>query len=330
MHRARTTIFRALLLPLLFTLTSCCLYEPDQAADTQNGLLRVVTDWTAFDKEVPTGMTVKVFPQGDGLSRSVTTNDITHADFNVAAGQYNIFAFNQSTSEFNTVEFSNMDSYHGATVTAVDRTSSWYTRADKERLVYEPEWIAVGNATDVTVRGNDTTLVNIALHNIICTVTVRIHVPGISNLRSFRGALTGVASGFNIAAGTATSDTVTYVMEKWTKILDADDPTQGILAATFTCFGLPTGHLDLATSNRLDVSALLVDGTTQVDHTFYVGDKFEKGDASAGEIEAPLQVSLKVDVTIPDPLPDVDPKDTGGFDVVVDDWGKPEDVNIDM
>ena len=39
-----------------------------------------------------------------------------------------------------------------------------------------------------------------------------------------------------------------------------------------------------------------------------------------------------VDVELPEPLPDVKPSEgsSGGFDVTVKDWGKPEDIDMEM
>lgn len=95
------------------------------------------------------------------------------------------------------------------------------------------------------------------------------------------------------------------------------------------CFGLPeTAHLD-AENNKLSLSALLIDNKTQVDYQFSVGDKFKKHENSS---ELGYIVSLHVDVKVPKPLPEVKPSEgsSGGFDVTIKDWGKPEDIDMEL
>lgn len=101
------------------------------------------------------------------------------------------------------------------------------------------------------------------------------------------------------------------------------------MKTSFKCFGLPeTAHLD-AENNKLSFSALLIDKKTQVDYQFAVGDKFKKDENSS---ELGYFASLHVDVELPKPLPDVKPSEgsSGGFDVTIKDWGKPEDIDIEL
>ena len=48
--------------------------------------------------------------------------------------------------------------------------------------------------------------------------------------------------------------------------------------------------------------------------------------------ELGYSVSLHVDVKVPKPLPEVKPSEgsSGGFDVTVKDWGKPEDIDMEL
>ena len=82
-------------------------------------------------------------------------------------------------------------------------------------------------------------------------------------------------------------------------------------------------------NNKLSFSALLIDKKTQVDYQFAVGDKFKEDENSA---ELSYFSSLHVDVELPKPLPDVKPSEgsSGGFDVTVKDWGKPEDIDMEL
>lgn len=84
-----------------------------------------------------------------------------------------------------------------------------------------------------------------------------------------------------------------------------------------------------AENNKLSFSALLIDKKTQVDYQFAVGDKFKEDENSS---ELGYFSSLHVDVELPKPLPDVKPSEgsSGGFDVTVKDWGKPEDIDMEL
>ena len=62
-------------------------------------MVRINVDWHLFDKEVPTGMTVMVFPWSGGAPHTVLTNEITHADFSLEPGKYHVLVFNQSTTD---------------------------------------------------------------------------------------------------------------------------------------------------------------------------------------------------------------------------------------
>lgn len=67
---------------LIISLTSC-IYDDYSGCPPTDGrrLVRINVDWRLFDKEVPTGMTVMVFPWSGGAPHIALTNDITHADF---------------------------------------------------------------------------------------------------------------------------------------------------------------------------------------------------------------------------------------------------------
>ena len=74
---------------LIISLTSC-VYDDYSSCPPKDGrrLVRINVDWRLFDKEVPTGMTVMVFPWSGGAPHTVLTNEITHADFFLEPGKY--------------------------------------------------------------------------------------------------------------------------------------------------------------------------------------------------------------------------------------------------
>ena len=321
-------LFMLCWLPII--LLSSCINEDYSGCPSKNSrkMVRIHVDWHLFDKEVPTGMTVMIFPRsGGGAPQTVLTNDITHADFSLEPGKYHVLVFNQSTTEFGTLDFLGMDSYETARAVVLHTTSRWYSRGDNELIGVEPEWLASDKLDEFDVSG-DFSEVTLTPRNVLSHIQVNVKVPSIGNLYSARGSLTGISEGFLLGQGKPLQSKVTYLLESWTKTIDKNDATLGTLKTSFKCFGLPeTAHLD-AENNKLSLSALLIDKKTLVDYQFAVGDKFKKDDNSSG---LGYIVSLHVDVEVP-PLPEVKPSEgsSGGFDVTIKDWGKPEDIDMEL
>ena len=315
---------------LLTILLTSCIYDDYSGCpqESDRKMVRVNVDWHLFDKEVPTGMTVMVFPWSGGAPQTVLTNEITHADFSLEPGRYRILVFNQSTTEFGTLDFLGMDSYETARAVVQHTTSRWYSRGDDEQIGVEPEWLASDKLDEFDV-SDDFSEVTLTPKNVLSQIQVSVKVPGIKNLRYVRGSLTGISEGFLLGQGKPLLSKVTYLLESWTKSVDENDATLGTLKTSLKCFGLTeTAHPD-AENNQLSLSALLIDNKTQIDHQFAVGDKFQKDDNSS---ELGYTVTLHVDVKVPEPLPEVKPSEgsSGGFDVTIQDWGKPEDIDMEL
>lgn len=315
---------------LLIILLTSCIYDDysDCPQESDRKMVRVNVDWHLFDKEVPTGMTVMVFPWSGGAPQTVLTNEITHADFSLEPGKYRVLVFNQSTTEFGTLDFLGMDSYETARAVVQHTTSRWYSRGDDELIGVEPEWLASDKLDEFDV-SDDFSEVTLTPKNVLSQIQVSVKVPGIKSLRYVRGSLTGISEGFLLGQGKPLKSKVTYLLESWTKTIDENDAKLGTLKTSLKCFGLPeTAHPD-AENNQLSLSALLIDNKTQIDHQFAVGDKFKKDENSS---ELGYTVSLHVDVKVPQPLPEVKPSEgsSGGFDVTIQDWGKPEDIDIEL
>ena len=321
---------RFMLCWLLTILFASCIYDDysDCPQESDRKMVRINVDWHLFDKEVPTGMTVMVFPWSGGAPHTVLTNEITHADFSLEPGKYRVLVFNQSTTEFGTRDFLGMDSYETARVVVQHATSRWYSRGDDELIGVEPEWLASDKLDEFEV-SDDFSEVTLTPKNVLSQIQVSVKVPSIGYLRYARGSLTGISEGFLLGQGKPLKSKVTYLLESWTKTIDVNDATLGTLKTSVKCFGLPeTTQLD-ADNNKLSLSALLIDNKTQIDHQFAVGDKFQKDDNSS---ELGYTVTLHVDVKVPEPLPEVKPSEgsSGGFDVTVKDWGKPEDIDMEL
>lgn len=321
---------RFMLCWLLTILFASCIYDDysDCPQESDRKMVRINVDWHLFDKEVPTGMTVMVFPWSGGAPHTVLTNEITHADFSLEPGKYCVLVFNQSTTEFGTLDFLGMDSYETARAVVQHTTSRWYSRGDDELIGVEPEWLASDKLDEFDV-SDDFSEVTLTPKNVLSQIQVSVKVPGIKNLRYVRGSLTGISEGFLLGQGKPLKSKVTYLLESWTKTIDVNDATLGTLKTSVKCFGLPETTQPDADNNKLSLSALLIDNKTQIDHQFAVGDKFQKDDNSS---ELGYTVTLHVDVKVPEPLPEVKPSEgsSGGFDVTIQDWDKPEDIDIEL
>ena len=327
---------------LLMLLVSCnhhelCYHHPHTAQ------VRVNVDWSEFEEENPTGMTVMVYPTDGGKPYTTITHTLDHATFNLPEGIYHTLVFNQSVSEFGSLEFRLMDHYAEAKVVSASHESRWYQgRADGGRVVTQPEWIATHREEGTMVtremveelrpeskyRTSDAmgyVLSNLVPQNIIYTIHVRVNIEGIYNLRSARAALDGMSEGYRFAAALPSDVTATYLMEEWKLTVDKSDPTRGYIDTNLYCFGLPDGHQGTANENQFVLSVLLVDNKTILDFPFMVGDKFENGDAS-------VRLQLNLELTLADPLPDVKPEggSGSGFDAVVEDWGEEIEHDIQM
>ena len=280
-------------LALMLVLTACthkdfCYSHPHVSH------VRVNVDWSDFDREQPTGMTVKVFPADGGMPYTNLVHTLDHTVFNLPEGNYHVMAFNQSPSEFGSVDFSNMDSFQEARVVAGAIPSRWYkTRTVLERVVIDPEWLAMDANTDnrVTKEMVETTrnetlaqgtkrsltehlLTTLTPQNVIYTVHVKMNIRGIHNLRSARAAMDGMAEGVKLSNRQPLPSKVTHLMESWKLTQDKENPIQGYITATFQCFGLPFGHQGKASENRLMMSLLLVDNKTQLHRMFQLGDLY--------------------------------------------------------
>ena len=321
---------RFMLCWLLTILFASCIYDDysDCPQESDRKMVRINVDWHLFDKEVPTGMTVMVFPWSGGAPHTVLTNEITHADFSLEPGKYHVLVFNQSTTEFGTLDFLGMDSYETARAVVLHTTSRWYSRGDNELIGVEPEWLASDKLDEFEV-SEDFSEVTLTPRNVLSHIQVSVKVPSIGYLRYARGSLTGISEGFLLGQGKPLKNKVTYLLESWTKTIDVNDATLGTLKTSVKCFGLPETTQPDADNNKLSLSALLIDNKTQIEHQFAVGDKFQKDDNSS---ELGYTVTLHVDVKVPEPLPEVKPSEgsSGGFDVTIKDWGKPEDIDMEL
>lgn len=340
-----TAVLAAAILSL--AATSCdhkaiCFMHPHAAP------MRINVDWSDFvEKETPTGMTVVVYPQNGDAPVVTKSNTISHVLVNLPMGQYNSIVFNQSETEFGSLEFRNLNNYQNAEVATVQAPTKWYTTKDEnERIVHEPEWFGTDKYENAEVtaqmiaqstqdyvqntHGSRSStkggidLMHLKPQNIIHTIYVTVHIKNIYNLRSARAALEGIAEGYKLGAGKRSRNQVTHLLEGWSMTTDPQDPSQGNIKTKLLCFGLPDGHTATPPENIFNLSLLLVDNKTILDYKFEVGNLFVE------DHEEHLTLHLEIDLG--DPLPDVEPEggEGGGFDASVNDWGEEIEHEVEL
>ena len=93
---------------VLLIVSSCshkelCYHHPHTAS------VQINVDWSRFEKDNPSGMTVMVYSRAGVKEIEKQTNNLSYVIVDLLAGYYNSFVFNQSPSEYGTVDFVNMD-----------------------------------------------------------------------------------------------------------------------------------------------------------------------------------------------------------------------------
>lgn len=336
-----------LTLSVIIAAASCehkelCYYHPHVAP------VRVNVDWSLFPMDEPTGMTAYAYPlheDENDIYRFISHN-INYITLELEAGFFHTLVFNQSESEYGTLEFSNLEDYNTAQVRVVQAQANWYsTKAPETKVGSEPEWLAVGTAENVEVTEE---MVRIAEEeflanrqeqmmraigraiNDVATVTpisvikqveFRVYCEGLYNLRSVRASVDGMAEGCILATGEVTQGSVSHTIDAWSIEEYEYDITRGELVATLGTFGIPSGHTGKPEENKFSIHLMLVDNQTTVDYDFNIGDlltEFKELDGSNGELQ-----KVVVKLRLPEKLPDVKPVDgvDGGFDVDFSGWG---------
>lgn len=354
--------FNICIMGALVLLASCthkelCYHHPHTAA------VQINVDWSEFKPlENPTGMTLKLYPanitiddnthnemnspsttvSSDGVVTHLT-NTTSHAILNLPLNSYHVLVFNQSTTEFGSFTFRDMDDKESAVV-AMQYSSHYYrTQNGESKVATSPEWLGVGNYADARVTqamidaetqsiitgtpiNVKPVIAEVTPHNVIYTVKVRIHINNIYNLRSARASMTGMAEGFQLTSEQRLTSEVTHLLEQWSMTQDETDPTKGYVESSFTCFGLPGDHAARVEENTLTFEALLVDNKTVESFPFNVGDRFVLDESD------PTGMTYTIVIPGPITLSDVEPDggSSSGFDVTVDDWGDEIEHEIQM
>jgi len=338
-----------------FGFKDLCFYHPHTAP------IKLNVDWSFFRHiERPTGMTVYVWPQqGEDNYRRFLTHTLSNVTLNLEAGYYDAFVFNQSDSEYSTIEFHNLDDYSKAEARVIQVKSNWFsTKGPDTKVGATPEWLALDCITDIEVtdemvaKAEEEFLSTLPEANgqnkkrevtksqnevgplvpksIIKNIDVYVHMENIMFLRSSLGAIGDLAEGCYISTCEPTERMVTHTLESWSLEYGKNesggvDFYRGSIKASLSTFGLPAGHTGKPEENFLLVKLLLVDNETILQVEFPIGDLLADLNSYDGTKvdENGRPIWPEIHVYWPEPLPEVEPVGggSGGFDVGVDDWG---------
>lgn len=337
-----------LMLPMLMLLFAGCDRRPLELYYSPEAQVLVKCDWSNFP-EVPTGMTMYFFRDGDSQPKAITTSEVYESKVSLKAGHYRMFLINQSPNEFGSLAFTGMDTYPTTESYLTAITSKWYTKTESI-IGHDPEnlGVAIADEFDITPElveqyqailakykqniysntDNGTTSedyqaeldkltkeIDVVAYNVVSELNIKIYINNINSLRSVRASLTGMAGGYLLTKSATTDDTAIQLMESWAAKINANDAVKGYIETSITTLGLPGGILTTegrdATLNKLSLSLLLADNTTIKTYEFNEGNdiKIERG-AHGIKLELNIVLGTESDPVIV--LPDVDPEPSGG------------------
>ncbi len=344
----RNKLIYVLMLPMLLLLFAGCERRPLELYYSPEAQVLVKCDWSNFP-EVPTGMTMYFFRDGDSQPKAITTSEVYESKVSLEAGHYRMFLINQSPNEFGSLAFTGMDTYPTTESYLTAITSKWYTKTESI-IGHDPEnlGVAIADEFDITPelveqyqaiytkykqsiysKTDDGTTaedyqaeldkltkeIDVVAYNIVSELNVKVYIKNINSLRSVRASLTGMAGGYYLSKSATTDDTAIQLMESWAAKVNATDAMRGYIETTITTLGLPGGIITTegrdATLNKLSLSLLLLDNKTIKTYEFNEGNdiKIERGTHGI-KLELNIVLGTEDDPVIV--LPDVDPSPSGG------------------
>jgi len=292
-------------------------------------------DWRTLGG-APEGASIYFYRESDASAYSFFTNSVHSAIVEVPPGYYTVMVFNRTPDEYGTMHFRGMNSISDASAILDFKYSTWVGASDTVgHTVYEPETIVSGRTDhfyvhDIIESVRDTAFtwgyrcdtVEVTPQQFVLDGTVKVRVNGIHNAKSVRAYLTGMGGGVRLVPRTTNDSLCTHTLASWGVSRDATDYTKGYLVSEFRCFGLPEMYrlTKLKGNNRFHIEVLLVDNKTVVTRNWEVGDLIK---------EYLDELRLTLDIVEID-LPDVHPEGgtESGFDIDLEDWGDPVDVDI--
>ena len=341
---------RKTLIPVLLTAAilaaSSCIEPILHLRQSMEVLVKVLWKVDVYPEgQKPNGVTLYVFREGEFYLQHTTSN-VDSCVLQLAPGHYKLYMISQSPEEYWTMSFEDMHDFDNARVSAVETKSSWYTRADDEVVINNPELIVAGvsdefEVSEAMVEQYNRSLTKAGENAVYYTILVPVNPQSITSqywvtiysdnadvLKSVRASTTGMARTFYLTQGKTGDDEGTQLISQWTLTIDDPERRVGHLDGYVTTFGFPRG--ELPSSNRdstLNVTTLLVDDQTIENYVFYIGDKIHLEDPPDGYryLYRIVFGSIFEPAIHPE---NVRPQGSGGFIAGVTDWD--EEINSDV
>ena len=317
----------------------------------------------------PSGVTLYFFRNGEYYN-SQTTSQVDSCAVHLEPGKYRIFMISQSPDEFAYMEFHDMENFDLASVSVMETKSKWYTRADEEFLMGNPEQMTVGVSDEFeitpemveqyryysseeegwrswvtkadTESGSEqvdddtwvtyyTIRIPIYPRNIVSQYWVTIYSEYADVLQSVRCSTTGMARSFFLTQDITGPDEGTQFVTEWKLTMDDNVSRVGHIDGKVTTFGFPNGELPGPDRDpTLNISTLLVDNKTVQDYVFKVGNLITAEEAPEG-YRALYRLILGSEAAPVIHPPDIErPEDAQGLDALVNEWDSGEEVEVDM
>jgi hypothetical protein len=269
---------------------------------------------------------------------------VTGDEVRLRKGIYNVVVFNQAAEEYSYLTIEGQDQYSTLRIVMKTTDSDWYTPTEGERLIYDPEPLAVATlegfeVTQEMVRANLKEGKEFSLacrpEKVIFTTHLSLEIKGLHNMRTARGSIKGMADTYWIADRKTGSSVATQLVDFSEKTFHENSTTDGILSGSYLTLGRPnvTSKATDEISNLLTLSILLVDNRTVITKQYDIAPRAAINNETK-EVEVVLGTKIdpdkeEVPEDIPLELPNVEPEKNGGeggFDATVDNWG--DETNI--
>lgn len=324
--------FRTLALFAVIMLMSC---EHKELVTTTNcgtakANVRVDVDWSLFDEETPTGMTVAFFSKDKQKIDFRSTNDVFSYVTQLAPGVYHVGVLSQSPDELDTVEFTGVQS--GSMPMIVGKSTSIPSfmpdELKDERVKVEPQIIGYDYVYNLVVPADADTTVVVRLEprRIDYTVDICVEVTGYSRIQKVYGVLTGMSAGYNAVADEPVNTVASFGVDEWSLSMLNAEEEHGLLKSTLRTFGVAHAEPDNVRDINLKVYLQLSE-TKITEYTFAVGKCFEKHNNRwySIYIDTPIEIPASHGSTGNKPPTN----NSSGFDATVDGWGDNTELNFE-
>lgn len=333
---------------------ACAIEPPLHLRQALRVIVKVLWKAEVYPEGIkPSGVSLYFFRSGEYYMQQ-TTSAVDSCRVELGPGQYRLYMISQSPEEYAWMQFSNLEDFDAASVSVVETKSTWYSKADDEVLIGNPEMMTAAVSEDFevtaemieelrrkTAGADDSTAegyvqyftirVPVAPRPVVAQYWISIYSENVDVLKAIRASTTGMARTYHLTQGVTGPESGTQLITQWKLIMDDPVNRIGHIDGIITTFGFPSG--DEPSPDRdpaLNVAALLVDNKTVDTYEFQVGNLITSEEPPEG-YRALYRLILG---TVENPAihpPDVHPADeASGLNAIVDDWDEEETIDVEM